>query len=261
MYVKLFGTLLHSSIWVEDPSTRLVWITLLLMANRDGYVRASPSGLARAANVSKEDTVRALEVLAAPDEESGSPEYEGRRIEAVEGGWFLLNYSKYRELRTEKDVYNAAKQKRYRDRKKEGNALPTLPEVTEDNHFSASASASASISGDSVSFVEPNLFGDDAPEPDTNHKKDLATVVDFYLETHPTRRVVNEAGRQKIRTRLAEGFTIENLKDAIRGNAIDPWHIDKRKHGLEYVLRNPDMVNDFIGKYERLSEPEPGFED
>lgn len=92
-------------------------------------------------------------------------------------------------------------------------------------------------------------------------KDDVQTVVDFYLETHPKRRVVNKTGQQRIQTRLSEGFTVENLKDAIRGNAIDPWHINMGKHGLEYILRNPDIVHDFIGRYERLSEPEPGFED
>jgi hypothetical protein len=117
---------------------------MLAMATREGYVRSSVSGLARTANVPKDDAIRALEILSSPDAESGSPEFEGRRIEEIEGGWLLLNYTKYRELRTEQDVYNAAKQKRYRDKQKVGNALPTLPEVTE--RYGNSASVSASVS-------------------------------------------------------------------------------------------------------------------
>ena len=99
MYVKLFSSILTSSIWSQDPSTRLVWITMLAMADVEGYVKAAPSGLARAANVPVKDCQRALDVFQEPDEESFTKEHEGRRIEKVEGGWLLLNYEKYREKR------------------------------------------------------------------------------------------------------------------------------------------------------------------
>ena len=51
MYVKLFASILTSTLWAQDDATRLVWITLLALADKDGFVRASPSGLARLANV------------------------------------------------------------------------------------------------------------------------------------------------------------------------------------------------------------------
>lgn len=98
MYVKLFSSILHSSIWSAPSDTRLVWITMLAMADLDGYVRAAPSGLARAANVPLDACLAALAILEGPDPESGTEEYEGRRIEAVPGGWMLLNYAKYRNM-------------------------------------------------------------------------------------------------------------------------------------------------------------------
>lgn len=98
MYVKLFASLLESSVWAEDAPTRLVWITLLLMADRDGFVRGSPSGLARRANVGMAECRKAMATLEAPDVESGTDAWGGRRIERVAEGWQILNYMKYRDL-------------------------------------------------------------------------------------------------------------------------------------------------------------------
>lgn len=116
MYVKLFGSILDSSIWAEDHATVRVWITMLAMANEDGVVAASPSGLARRANVSPEECRKALGIFQQPDIESKSQEWGGRRIEPVDGGWLLLNYAKYREMRTKKQVIDAARQARKRRR-------------------------------------------------------------------------------------------------------------------------------------------------
>jgi len=98
MYVKLFSSILDSTIWAEGPETRIVWITMLAMADKDGDVRCSPSGLARRANVTPEAAHAAVEQLLAPDADSATPDYEGRRIEAQDGGWHILNYVKYREI-------------------------------------------------------------------------------------------------------------------------------------------------------------------
>jgi CTP-dependent riboflavin kinase len=91
--------MLTSTIWFEDAETRLVWVTMMLLADQDGYVGASLPGLADQAKVSKEATARAVERFLAPDPESRSQEFEGRRIEKVDRGWRLLNHGKFREAR------------------------------------------------------------------------------------------------------------------------------------------------------------------
>jgi len=97
-YTKLFSSIVASTIWREDDKTRLVWITLLALSDRDGYVAASLPGLADLAHVSIEDCEMAIGKLQQPDKYSRSPEHDGRRIEAVEGGWLILNRAKYRDL-------------------------------------------------------------------------------------------------------------------------------------------------------------------
>src|SRR5438128_1086076 len=97
-YVKLFDKLIRSSIWDEDDGTRVVWITMLAMADKDGEVRTTDRFLAMAARVSEGQLDKSLGKLLRPDKRSTSKEYEGRRIEAIEGGWKILNYGKYRQM-------------------------------------------------------------------------------------------------------------------------------------------------------------------
>jgi len=71
---------------------------MLAMADKHGEVWASVGGLADMARVAKDTCKKALEELAAPDDDSRTKEFDGRRIEAIDGGWLVLNYVKYREL-------------------------------------------------------------------------------------------------------------------------------------------------------------------
>lgn len=111
-FTKLQRSIVTSSIWLQDMETRLVWITLLALCDRDGIVRASPNGLAHQARVSTEACHKALELLQAPDADSRSHEHEGRRIERVDGGFLLLNYTRILQegAREERREYNRGKQ-------------------------------------------------------------------------------------------------------------------------------------------------------
>ena len=91
----------------------------------------------------------------------------------------------------------------------------------------------------------------------TSYREEVETLVSFYLQTHTNRRVVDKKARDKIKQRLADGFTVEQLQQAITGNALDPWHKEKGKHGMEYVMRDADHVNDFIAANDRMGGTEP----
>lgn len=120
-YTKLFGSLVTSSVWSEDDKTRLVWITMLALSDRDGLVEAAIPGLARAANVSLEDCENAIVKLEGPDHYSRSLEHEGRRVERVDGGFRILNYARYSLKMSFEDrrEYQRRKQAEYRKRKGE----------------------------------------------------------------------------------------------------------------------------------------------
>lgn len=130
MYVKLFASILDSSVWDESPETRLVWITMLVMADENGFVRGTAQSVARRAVVTQDQAVRAIAVLESPDPRSHTTDHEGRRIEPTDGGWLVLNYGKYREMRTRKQVKEAEKKRRQRERAKDGGTSPACPDVS-----------------------------------------------------------------------------------------------------------------------------------
>lgn len=136
-YAKLFSSIVTSSIWTEDDRTRIVWITLLALADKHGEVHASIPGLARVAGVPLEACELAISKFLGPDQFSRTPDFDGRRIVAIDGGWEILNYLKYRRMASAEDrkEQTAERVRRHRERKgalqgvtvTHGNALLTLP--------------------------------------------------------------------------------------------------------------------------------------
>ena len=98
-FTKLFSSITESTVWCEPDRTRLCWIAMLAMADRRGRVWASVPGLANRARVPLDDARIAIATFLAPDPDSRTPDHNGRRIEPIEGGWCLINYEKYREMR------------------------------------------------------------------------------------------------------------------------------------------------------------------
>lgn len=118
MYVKLFGSILDSSIWSADPNTRLLWITMLAMADEFGIVYASVDGLAHRARISEDDCIKAVAILEGPDKHSRDGT-SGERIRRLTGGWELLNYQHYREMRTREQVAASVRKQRSRSKNRD----------------------------------------------------------------------------------------------------------------------------------------------
>lgn len=135
-FVKLDCGILRSTLWM-DRDAREVFITALLMAEPVeyseplpeiatrsldytgwvappgwyGFVPAANVGIIHAAMIEREAGMAALEKLAAPDTESRSSEFEGRRLIRINGGYIVLNFIKYRD----RDYTGAERAKRYRE--------------------------------------------------------------------------------------------------------------------------------------------------
>jgi len=117
-WTKLFSGIVTSSVWCEDHATVRVWVAMLATADADGVVEGSIPGFANLARVTVEEMRAAIERLSAPDPDSRTPDHEGRRIEAIEGGWRVLNYAKYREKAQEKEGSRAPYYRAYRRRRR-----------------------------------------------------------------------------------------------------------------------------------------------
>lgn len=100
-WFKVHQRLFDSSIWEEDPVTRIVWLTLLALAQEpsnlahgNGSVIITPGNLRRKALVKPEEFERAIGRLLAPDPfsrtEPGRP-----RLELLENGYRVPAFELY----------------------------------------------------------------------------------------------------------------------------------------------------------------------
>ena len=131
-YTPLFSSIVTSSIWNEDNATRVVWITMLALSDINGVVEGSIPGLAHVARVSLEECEIAINTLMSPDKYSRTSENEGKRIHAIDGGWQIYNFAKFRR----RAKHGADYYRGYRKKKKSSNSLekeinnPKQPQTT-----------------------------------------------------------------------------------------------------------------------------------
>ena len=125
-FTKVYRSMLTSSLWTM-PHPRLhmvrcVWMTLMLLADRRGYVHASVPGLAAAAIVTLEEAEEALQLFREPDRYSRTREHEGRRLVDVEGGWLLLNYESHRAAAVDELAKQSKREWYHREKAKRSSA-------------------------------------------------------------------------------------------------------------------------------------------
>ena len=118
-FTKLFSSIVTSTIWQEDPETKVIWITLLALSDAKGRVDGTIPGIANIANISIQKTEAAIEKFLGPDKYSRSQDNEGRRIKVIEGGWQLLNYRVYRDRgRKTPEYYRAYREKKAKEKER-----------------------------------------------------------------------------------------------------------------------------------------------
>ena len=129
----------------------LVFTNLLAHADKMGHVDIHPRAIAEEVGLTVEQVRAALDELEAPDAESRSPEEDGRRIIRLDAhrawGWAVVNYIKYRAIKSEDDrrEQNRASQQVWRDKHKQPSAIVSShqPSSAESAHTEAEAEAKA----------------------------------------------------------------------------------------------------------------------
>ena len=144
-FTKLVPGITKSSLWSTPEHVRVVWVTFLAEKDEDGFVDSSYSGMRRTANLLDDPEGKkfdeAIKYLEAPDLESKTPDFEGRRIARVEGGWIVLNHEKYRIPEIEKKQKHAEYMREWRKNKNVNSQ-----KITEVHTHSPSVSVSVSVS-------------------------------------------------------------------------------------------------------------------
>lgn len=126
----LWSGIVMSSLWDEDDYVIKIFITMLALKDSDHICRSSVYQLHKVTGKSQEQVMEALKILSSPDQRrQDHQEFEGRRIEAVEEGWLILNGEKYRakvkqEMKRSRD---RKAQQKFRDKQKLAEQYPVSP--------------------------------------------------------------------------------------------------------------------------------------
>jgi hypothetical protein len=141
-FSKLDSSITESSLWSEDLHVRIVFLSFLARKDETGFVSGARSGLIRVCNVTAEQFDDAILKLSSPDIESKTPDFEGRRIAKIDGGYVVLNADKYRLPEETKKENHRLYMQKWREEKESVKSR----EITENHNHSPSVSVSESIS-------------------------------------------------------------------------------------------------------------------
>lgn len=240
MYVKLFSSMLESTIWMMPNTVLRVWLTLLLRSDAEGFVRMSIPGLALISRVSLDECREALRVLEEPDADSQSKNEEGRRIIRIGGDepmWHIVNYQKYRKLRDEeqKREYARAYMKQWRDKRKRERKA----EVHEVKRSEAKLVQEEEE-------AEEECINSSVKTPPTDIGKVLAEYDRGFTERTGERAVINKNTHPKMAKDLIRDRGLEKaMRYAYEFGSNPPrWNADTGAVGFEQILRAiPTLIN------------------
>ena len=223
-FAKLDNGITKSSIWSEPYHVRVVWISFLAEKDETGFVSASRSGMIRLCNVTSEEFDEAEMVLSSPDPDSRTPDFNGKRIDKVDGGWIVLNHEKYRLSEDVKKERHRQYMRDWRDKKEDVNSREFTkihkrsPSVSVSVSVSESVSESVSDKNKAISMLEYwNL------KKDLIHHRQLSKTMTNYISA-----------------RLKE-FSEEELKKCIDNYSMvlsDQKYWYTYKHALDEFFRS-----------------------
>lgn len=170
-FTKLSSSIVHSTVWREPHTTRIVWITLLALADPEGYVGASVPGLADAARVTLTECETALASFLAPDPYSRTKDHDGRRIEVAEGGWRLLNHALYRMGRDSEARRLQNREAKRRSRQRGPQSAADVLTDADANDKSASQPPSAQAEAEAEADQDPPLIPPEGGTPTKARKR------------------------------------------------------------------------------------------
>lgn len=198
MYVKLFTSIYQGTLRGNSHGL-LVFTNLLAHCDKDGIVDIHPRAIAEEVGLTIEEVKETLLMLESPDDESRSPDEQGRRIIRLDEhrawGWFVVNYEKYRKIRNEDDrrEQNRSAQRNYRKKSK-----LTVSKVSQ----ASAMSAHADVEAEAEAYIKPK---------NTLHQKtDEDARFDEFWEAYP-RKVGKKESVKAFKSVVTSEYTFQAL--------------------------------------------------
>ncbi len=220
MYGKLFQQMYDGTLGTKGPWQALVTFQqMVILADKDGVVDMTPEVISRRTTVPLEIIAVGIAALEQPDQDSRTPDEEGRRIVLLSDGrswgWRVVNHAHYRAIRSTEERREYHRQyAKTRGQPKTQQSQPEQPETTNSSKQEAEAVSSKQV-------------------------KDLDYSPEFEALWHeyPKRAGGNpkRLADRSFNARLAEGVTPEAMRDGM--TRYRRFIEATGKLGTEYVMQ------------------------
>jgi hypothetical protein len=136
LYAKIFQSIYDGTL-VENWQGLVTFEQMLILCDQDGMLDMTQYAISRRTGIPVEIINTGVEFLEQPDKDSRTPEADGRRIIRIDPdknwGWKVVNYEKYREIRTAEDrreyMRNYMKERREKDKENQDACKPESLQV------------------------------------------------------------------------------------------------------------------------------------
>jgi uncharacterized phage protein (TIGR02220 family) len=226
MFGKIFASMYDGTLATKGPWQALVTFQqMIVLCDRTGIIDMTPEALSRRTTIPLDIINIGIAALEQTDSASRSPELDGRRIvrlsDSRSWGWQIVNFEKYRKIRTEDDrrEYMANLMRERRAKEKEESAKRKLP-LAKLAHADADADA-------------------EAKKSNVEHDRDARETLDFLNQVTGRNFQPTKVNLALIQGRLKEGATpLQCRQVIIRKNR--EWKDDEK---MAQYLRPATLFN------------------
>jgi hypothetical protein len=185
MYGKIFDSIYDGSLYGQWEAI-VTLQQMIVLCDAEGFVDMTPQALAARTSIPLEIIAKGIELLLEPDRYSRTEGADGKRIEPIDPrrpwGWRIVNYGKYREMRTQEDrrEYRREYMKDYRA-PKDSLSIPTDESVNSSKQSVNTGKQSLALLADADADADAKKIYVAKPRVELHQK-----IIDAYHETCPT---------------------------------------------------------------------------
>ncbi len=251
-YGKIFDSIFGSSIMESNVETRYIWMCMIIVADKEGFIDETIPALSRRFNVPIENMERAIKCFMEPDASSRTPDKDGRRIEPIREsfGWKIINYDYYRQLRDDDQRREYMREYMRNYRQSQDNAEPLTPVNNGKQQLAHTDTDTDTDTGDNTKVLSS------PSSPRCPHKE----IVNAYHKILPELASVKEWNDKRkawLRKRWNDSIKRQNLKwwegyfEYVRKSPFLMGNKTDFQADLEWLIRPTNFTKVIEGRYHK----------
>lgn len=222
---------------------------MLVLCNSDGVIDMTPQAMSARTSIPLEIITKGLKTLAEPDPYTRTPGEEGRRIVLLDEhrpwGWVIVNYRKYRDMKSRLDKLEADRERIAEKRRQNKGVADSRGESQLVAEVAHAATATATATAIKDKGKGPRAARAPARRPGWDYAPS-AEVIEWvkqqgheaYLQLHV------EKFRDTCATQARKPYTEDGLDAAFRNCVRDDWgHVRRQAKDAERRGEQPAAIN------------------